>query len=134
MKRAHAFSLILGLYSLTALAGYECTLKLSRKDDVLTVIAEKILTVEQGERNSGNMGTLHVESVRANKQVSLDINALLNGDKDKETATFVILRRTKKVNSIMRAKTVSEVMILKGNDKVTEWFDHYKIDTTCDVK
>ncbi len=134
MIMSRGLALILTFASFTAAAGYECTLKLSRTDAVLRVIAEKKLRVEDGERSSGNLGTLHVESVNGKKQVSLDINALLNGEKNKENATFVILRRTKKVNSILKAKTVSEVMNLKGNDSLSGWFEHYLIDADCEVK
>lgn len=131
-KRTRILAYLLNFYSMSAVAGYECVLQLAQKDDVNTVIAEKTLTAAPGTMNSGNLGTLFVEFENNRKKISLDINAVMNGSDGKESATFVMIRRTKKRFST-KSSTVSEVLTLKGSDHVVGWFDTYKLDIDCKV-
>jgi hypothetical protein len=117
---------------MSAVAGYECTLKLSHKDNLDLVISEKTLSIAEGKMNSGNMGTLFVEFENNRKKISLDINAVMSGWRGEEDATFVMIRRTKKRYSTSSA-TVSEIMSIKGDDYITGWFDTYKLDISCKV-
>ncbi len=125
MKRTRVLAYFMNLYTMSAVAGYECTLKLAHTDDLNRVVAEKTLNIAQGNMNSGNMGTLYLET-------SLDINAVMNGWRGEEDATFVIIRRNKKRYSTS-SSTVSEIMTIKGTDQVTGWFDAYKLDIACKV-
>ena len=132
MKRTRILAYILNLYSMSAVAGYDCNLKLAHSTNPDQVIGEKTLTIAQGNMNSGNMGTLFVESENNRKKISLDINAVMSGWDSDENATFVMIRRTKKRYSTS-SSTVSEIMTIKGNDHVTGSFDSYKLDINCKV-
>lgn len=132
MKRTRVLAYLINFYSMSAVAGYECVLKLAHTDDLNRVVGEKTLTIAQETMNSGNMGTLFVESENGRKKVSLDINAVMNGWRGKEDATFVMIRRTKKRYSTS-SSTVSEIMALKGDDNFVGWFDSYKLDISCKV-
>ncbi len=133
MKRTRILACLLNFYSMSAVADYECILKLAHTEDLHKTIAEKTLTIGQGEMKSGNMGTLFVEFEKNRKKTSLDINAVLSGWKGEEDASVVIIRRTKKRYSGV-AETVSEIMTVKGDDKLTGWFDAYKLEMNCLVK
>jgi hypothetical protein len=130
MKRTRILAYMLNLYSMSAVASYECTLKLAHSEDLNMTIAEKVLTIGRGEMKSGNMGTLYVEFEKKKKTISLDINAVMSGWQNEEDATFVILRRTKTRRNTS-AETISEIMGLKGDDQRTGWFDSYKLDINC---
>lgn len=130
MKRARILAYIFNLYSMSAVAGYECTLKLAHSEDLNKVIAEKVLVIGRGEMKSGNMGTLFVEFEIKKHLISLDINAVMSGWHNEEDATFVILRRNKTRRNTS-AETISEIMNLKGDDQITGWFDSYKLDINC---
>jgi hypothetical protein len=133
MKRTRIFAYLLNLYSMSAVAGYECTLKLAHSEDLNQVIAEKVLVIKKGEMRSRNMGTLFVEFEKRKKSISLDINAVMSGWQNEEDATFVILRRTK-TRRTTSSETISEIMNLKGDDQLTGWFDSYKLDINCQTK
>jgi hypothetical protein len=115
---------------MSAVADYQCVLKLAHNDDLYKTIAEKTLTIEEGKMKSGNMGTLFVEFEKNRKKISLDINAVMSGWKGEEDATFVMIRRAKKRYSLS-SHTVSDIMTVKGNDSMTGWFDSYKLDINC---
>jgi len=133
MKKTKVLAYLISFHSMSSLASYECQLKLARNDDIDSTIAEKTLTIDQGRMNSGNMGTLFVEYEKNRKKISLDINAVMSGWRGEEDATFVIIRRIKKRYST-NAETLSEILTVKGNDKITGWFDSYKLDISCQVK
>lgn len=132
MKRTRILAYIFNLYSMSAVAGYDCDLKLAHNEDLYKTIAEKTLSIKEGAMNSGNMGTLYVEFEKNRKKISLDINAVMSGWKGEEDATVVIIRRTKKRYSTS-SETVSEIMTVKGNNKLTGWFDAYKLEMSCQV-
>ncbi len=115
---------------MSAVADYQCVLKLAHNDDLYKTIAEKTLTIEEGKMRSGNMGTLFVEFEKNRKKISIDINAVLSGWKGEEDATFVMIRRTKKRYSLS-SQTVSDIVTVKGNESMTGWFDSYKLDINC---
>ena len=129
-KRTRALAYLINLYSMSAVAGYECVLKLAHTEDLHTVVAEKTVTIAQGKMTSGNMGTLFVEFERNRKRISIDINAVMSGWKGEEDASFIMIRRTKKRYS-NRSSTISEIMTVKGDDQMTGWFDSYKLDISC---
>lgn len=131
-KRTRLLACLLNFYSMSAVASYECVLKLAQNNDLNTVIGEKTLIAAPGTMNSGNLGTLFVEFENNRKKISLDINAVMNGSVGKENATFVMIRRTTKRFSI-KSSTVSDVLTLKGSDQVEGWFDTYKLDISCQV-
>ena len=62
MKRTRIIAYIFNLYSMSAVAGYDCVLKLAHNDDLYKTVAEKTITIEQGAMRSGSFGTLLVES------------------------------------------------------------------------
>lgn len=130
MKRTRVLAYFFNLYSMSAVAGYECTLKLAHSENLNKVIAEKVLVIDRAEMKSGNMGTLFVEYQKKKRSISLDINAVMSGWANEEDATFVILRRTKTRRSTS-AETISEIMNLKGDNQLTSWFDSYKLDINC---
>ncbi len=130
MKITRILAYLFNLYSMSAVADYQCVLKLAHNDDLYKTIAEKTLTIEEGKMKSGNMGTLFVEFQKNRKKISLDINAVMSGWKGEEDATFVMIRRTKKRYSLS-SHTVSDIMTVKGNDSMTGWFDSYKLDINC---
>jgi len=130
VKRTRILAYLFNLYSMSAVADYQCVLKLAHNDDLYKTIAEKTVTIEEGKMKSGNMGTLFVEFQKNRKKISLDINAVLSGWKGEEDATFVMIRRTKKRYSLS-SHTVSDIMTVKGNDSMTGWFDSYKLDIKC---
>jgi hypothetical protein len=132
MKRTRIIAYIFNLYSMSAVAGYDCVLKLAHNDDLYKTVAEKTITIEQGAMRSGSFGTLLVESEQRHKRISLDINAVMSGWKGEEDASFVVLRRTMKRSS-NETQTVSEVMTVQGDEKMTGWFDAYKLDIKCQV-
>ena len=132
MKNTRILAFIFNLYSMSAVAGYDCTLKLAHNEDLYKTIAEKTLSIETSAMNSGNMGTLFVELAKNRKKISLDINAVMSGWKGEEDATVVIIRRTEKRYS-SSSQTVSEIMTVKGDNKLTGWFDSYKLDMSCKV-
>ena len=132
MKKARILAYLFNLYSMSAVAGYECTLKLAHSDDLNKTIAEKVIVISGGEMKSNNMGTLYVEFEKGRKKTTLDINALISGWQNEEDATFVILRQTK-VKKTITAQTISDVMKLKGDDQLTGWFDSYKLDISCRI-
>ncbi len=80
------------------------------------------------------MGTLFLELEKRTKKVSLDINAVMSGWAGEEDANFVIIRKAKRKYSANHAETISEIMTVKGTDKLTGWFDSYKLDISCEVK
>ena len=131
-KRTRALAYLLNLYSMSAVAGYECVLKLAHTEDLNTTVAEKTVTIDQGRMTSGNMGTLFVEFERNRKRISIDINAVMSGWKGEEDASFIMIRRTKKRYSNSSA-TISEIMTVKGDDQMTGWFDSYKLEISCKV-
>lgn len=133
MKRTRMIALFFNLYSVSAVAGYECTLKLSHTEDLHKVIAERTVRVEQGRMISGYMGTLFTEDQRKRKETTLDINAVMSGWNGEEDASFVIIRRATKRRNV-ETSTISEVMTVKGNNSLTGWFDSYKVDIACEVK
>jgi len=132
MKRTRILAYLFNIYSMSAVAGYDCTLKLFHTNDLNKVIASKTLSIAQGRMNSGNMGTLYVEFEKNRKKISIDINAVLNGWSSEEDATFVMIRRTKKRYS-SSVETISEIMNVHGNDQMVGWFDSYKLDINCQV-
>lgn len=133
MKRTRFLALIFNLYSMSAVASYECVMKLAHIEDLYTTVAERTLTVKKGTMDAGSMGTLYVESEKKNKKISLDINAVLSGWAGEEDATIVMIRRERKKRST-RAETISEKMTIKGDNSMTAWFDSYKLEIQCQVK
>lgn len=132
MKKARVLAYMLNLYCMSASASYDCVLKLAHNENLYQTIAEKTLSISEGEMKSGNMGTLFVEFQKNRKKISLDINAVMSGWKGEEDATFVMIRRTKK-RYTSNAETVSEIMTVKGNNKMTGWFEDYKLEISCQV-
>lgn len=130
MKRTRILAYIFNLYSMSAVASYDCTLKLAHSEDLNVTVAEKVVSIGRGEMKAGNVGTLFVEFEKKKKTFTLDINAVMNGWQNEEDATFVIIRRTKTRRNTT-AETISEIMNLKGNDQLTGWFDSYKLDISC---
>ena len=129
MKRTKLLAYIFNLYSMSAVAGYECTLKLAHTEDLKQVVAEKVLTINRAEMRSGNMGTLFVESAKRNKQTTLDIHAVLSGWQGEEDMNLVVIRKTQKKHSA-NVSTISEIMNVQGNNQLTGWFDSYKLDVS----
>ena len=129
-KRTRALAYLINLYSMSAVAGYECVLKLAHTEDLYTTVAEKTVSIDQGRMISGNMGTLFVEFERNPKRISIDINAVMSGWKGEEDASFIMIRRTQKRYS-NSSSTSSEIMTVKGDDQMTGWFDSYKLDISC---
>ena len=132
MKRTKLIAYIFNLYSMSAVAGYECTLQLAHTENLHQVVAEKVLTINKSEMRSGNMGTLFVESAKKKKQITLDINAVLSGWPGEEDANLVVIRKTQKKHS-GSVQTISEIMNVQGNNQLTGWFDSYKLDVRCKV-
>lgn len=133
MKRTRIIALFFNLYSVSAVAGYECHLKLSHTEDPHKVIAEKSVRIEEGRIISGYMGTLFTEDAKKRKETSLDINAVMSGWKGEEDASIVIIRRATNKRNV-ETNTISEVMTVKGDNSLTGWFDSYKLDISCEVK
>lgn len=133
MKRTRIIAMLFNFYSMSAVAGYECVLKLAHIEDLYKTVAEKTLLIERSNMSAGSMGTLFVELDKRNKKISLDINAVMSGWQGEEDATFVIIRRESKRRS-HRAETVSEKMTLKGDSSMTGWFDSYKLEIECKVR
>jgi hypothetical protein len=133
MKRTKFLALCFNVFSMSAVAGYECELKLAHMEDFQTTIATRTVQVGKNKMESGNMGMLFMESENRRRRISLDINAMMNGWEGEEDAAFVILRRTRKKSSA-DAVRLSEVVMLEGNQKTTAWFDAYKVDIECKLK
>lgn len=133
MKRTRLIAMLFNFYSMSAVAGYECVLKLAHNEDLYKTVAERTLVAERSTMSAGSMGTLFVEQDKRNKKISLDINAVMSGWSGEEDASFVIIRRTSKRRS-HHAETVSEIMTVKGDSSMTGWFDNYKLEINCKVK
>jgi hypothetical protein len=133
MKRTKFLAMCFNFFSMSALAAYQCELKLSHENDPKTILAARTVQVGNNKMESGNMGTLLMESETKRKRTSLDINAMMNGTKNEEDAAFVILRRTRKKNSAS-AQRISDVLLLQANQQASAWFESYKLDIECQVK
>ena len=84
--------------------------------------------------NAGNMGVLFVESESKRRQTTLEINGVMSGWENEEDASFVIIRREKRKHSSKIQRLTDQVIMVKGNDKTTGWFDSYKLDVECKTK
>jgi hypothetical protein len=58
MKRTRILAYMLNLYSMSAVASYDCTLKLAHSEDLNVTVAEKVVSIGRGEMKAGFMGTL----------------------------------------------------------------------------
>lgn len=133
MKWTRLLAMFFNLYSMSAVAGYECMIHLSSSDDIQKIIASKTISVESGEMISGDFGTLLVESSSKNKKISLAISAVMSGWKGSEDASLIV-HRTSEKNEDTRSVAVSDSMTFKDTDSITSWFEEYKIDINCQVK
>jgi hypothetical protein len=134
MRKARILAYCLNLMSISAAAHYECELKLAHSEDLYTTIATKKVEVKKAVMNAGNMGVLFVESESKRRQTTLEINGVMSGWENEEDASFVIIRREKRKYSSKFQRLTDQVLTVKGNDKITGWFDSYKIDIDCKTK
>lgn len=104
-------ALLVGLISFSAFAKYECTMKLSHVDHPEKIVAAKLITIEEGIR-SGSEGDI---------LQGIEVDAYLNGQHAEEEVEFVL-------NMSERS---SDKISLKGNSQSVQWFDSYKVETSC---
>lgn len=133
MIRTRIIACFFNLYSMSAVAGYECVLQLSHTENLDKVIAEKTVHIGNHQMRAGSEGILFVEYQKGKKKTTLDINSVMSGWEDEEDATFAVIRWTSNRRNV-RGEAVSEKFTLKGDDELTGWFDSYKLDISCQVK
>lgn len=104
-------AIIIGLLSFSAFAKYECTMKMSHVDHPEKVVAAKLITIEEGIR-SGSEGEI---------LQGIDVEAYLNGQVAEEEIEIIL-------NMSERS---SDKISLKGNSQSVQWFDSYKVETSC---
>ena len=118
------------LFSMSAMAGYECKFTLFHSHDIDQAIAKATASVETRRFSKGDLGSLFVESETRRKTISIDINAFMSGWANGEEATFIMMRRETSKRS-QKTQIISDKLIMKGNEKQTFWFDSYKLDISC---
>ena len=133
MKRTKMIAYIFNLYSMSAVAGYECHLKLTHLEDSAKVVSEKVIRIEKNQTKSGNVGILFVESKFKKRMTSIHMNAVMSGWEGEEDVHFVLMRKFKKREKI-KSETISQTMSVKGSSAGTWMFDYYRLDMSCDVK
>lgn len=133
MKRTKLLAYIFNLYSMSAVAGYECTVQLTNIEDPMISSSEKMISIDRNELKSRNMGTFAIESQESKRLTSIQMNAVMSGWQGEEDIHFVMMRRFQKRSKI-KFETISEIMSVKGDNSSTFWFDNYRLDIDCDVK
>lgn len=133
MKRTKLLAYIFNLYSMSAVAGYECTVQLTNIEDPMISSSEKMISIDRNELKSRNMGTFAIESQESKRLTSIQMNAVMSGWQGEEDIHFVMMRRFQK-RSKVKFETISEIMSVKGDKSSTFWFDNYRLDIDCDVK
>jgi hypothetical protein len=134
MRKARLVAMCMNLMSISAAAHYECELKLAHSEDLYKTIAEKTIEVKKSVMDAGNMGVLFVESDSKRRTTTLEINGVMSGWENEEDASFVIIRREKRRYSSKIQRLTDQVLMVKGDGKVTGWFDAYKLDVECKTK
>ena len=133
MKRTKLLAYIFNLYSMSAVAGYECTVQLTNIEDPMISSSEKMISIDRNELKFRNMGTFAIESQESKRLTSIQMNAVMSGWQGEEDIHFVMMRRFQK-RSKVKFETISEIMSVKGDKSSTFWFDNYRLDIDCDVK
>jgi hypothetical protein len=133
MKRTKLLAYIFNLYSMSAVAGYECMVQLTNIEDPMISSSEKMIRIDRNELRSRNMGTFAIESQESKRLTSIQMNAVMSGWQGEEDIHFVMMRRFEKRSKI-KFETISEIMSVKGDKSSTFWFDNYRLDIDCDVK
>jgi len=133
MKRTKLLAYIFNLYSMSAVAGYECTVQLTNIEDPMISSSEKMISIDRNELKSRNMGTFAIESQESKRLTSIQMNAVMSGWQGEEDIHFVMMRRFEK-RSKVKFETISEIMSVKGDKSSTFWFDNYRLDIDCNVK
>ena len=133
MKRTKLLAYIFNLYSMSAVAGYECTVQLTNIEDPMISSSEKMISIDRNELKSRNMGTFAIESQESKSLTSIQMNAVMSGWQGEEDIHFVMMRRFQKRSKI-KFETISEIMSVKGDKSSTFWFDNYRLDIDCNVK
>jgi hypothetical protein len=133
MKRTKLLAYIFNLYSMSAVAGYECTVQLTNIEDPMISSSEKMISIDRNELKSRNMGTFAIESQESKRLTSIQMNAVMSGWQGEEDIHFVMMRRFQKRSKI-KFETISEIMSVKGDKSSTFWFDNYRLDIDCNVK
>jgi hypothetical protein len=111
MYRVKIIAYIINFYSISAVAGYQCTIKMSDVSRPDQVVAAKMISIQDGIR-SGSEGEI---------LKGMDVDAYLNGQQMEEEVEIVL---NKKDSS-------SDKISLKGTGTTTAWFEHYKVETSC---
>lgn len=132
MTRTKLIAGLFNLYSISAVAGYQCTLQLAHTEDLDTVIASKTIEARDHEMRSGNYGELFLESQKGKRKTSLTVNAFISGTMAEEEAIIVMMRKHSKRKS-SSSEAVSEKFPLRGDESDTFWFDSYKLDVSCRI-
>ena len=122
--------ILFNFMSMSAIAGYECDLKLAHNDDLRLDVATKIISIAQSLKSGSDH--LFVESEKKKKKFSLEVRSVMDGYEYSESASFVVMRRTTKRGKSTLEK-VSELVTLGGNDSQRLWFEDYKLDINCKI-
>jgi hypothetical protein len=115
--RLRIICFIFNFYSISAVAGYDCILKLSHVDSVDRVKVTEVLTMERGVRygTAGKLGQLYSIEAYTNAQVAEEeIELSISDSKD--------------------GHVVSEKIALKGNSKAVTFFDSYQLVSSCEIR
>jgi hypothetical protein len=132
MIRTRIIACFCNLFSISAVAGYDCTMSLSHTENLYKTVATKNLTIKNFEMRSGHEGELFIEKEKKRSKTSLHINAFLNGYEAEEEAVIVVMRQESTGNR-SQSYSISDKLALRGNDKATLWFDSYKLDVSCQL-
>jgi hypothetical protein len=130
MKRTKLLAYIFNLYSMSAVAGYDCVLHLYNNQQLDQPLAVKSMLIEQDEMRAFNPGTLLVERTTWRRKQSLELNATLGGWTGDEHATFLFLRKQQRRFSA-DSEAITEPIQLKGNQEISHWFDKYVVNIKC---
>jgi hypothetical protein len=131
MKRL--LTLVFNFFSMSALAGYHCEVKLAHTEDLYKTIATKSITIETAGMKSGSLGTLFIESESKKKISSLVVRGVLDGNQGDEEMTLVIMRKEGKKKNTLVPERISENLLLHGIGPQRFWFDNYKLDAECEI-
>lgn len=133
-KTTRFIAFCFNLYSINAVADYQCVMKLKTIDQPVQVVSEKTYTVARSVMSAGSLGELHVEDKRKKKRITFEVNSVMSGWAGEEDATFVIMRR-ETTRRKTHVESFSNIMTVKGDDVgFGTTFDlKYDVEVKCKV-
>lgn len=111
ISRVRILAYLINFWSMSAVAGYQCTMTFSNVDTPEKVVAAKLISIDDGIRSGSEGKILN----------TVNVEAFINGQVSEEEAEILLSTETE----------LSDKIELKGEGKSVNYFSVYRIVTSC---